>query len=268
MKSKYFLMMVLTLLFVTTAQLGALAQSLEIIELRHKPAEQIIPVLRPMLDRDGVITGTGFQLMLRTSPQNLAQIRQLVASLDRAARQLIIQVRQDNDSSGSRFDARGNVVLSTGNSRASGSIIDGTSTGANNITQTVRTQEGSPAYISSGTSQLIPQRNVRRTVNGVVVQDTAVERDIASGFYVTPRVAGENVTLDISTQRDTPAAALGAGAANVNRTATTVSGRLGEWIEVSGVNQSRSSDSSGILTRSSSAGAMSQRVYLRVDEAR
>ena len=268
MKGKIVLLMMLALMVASTAPLQTLAQSLEIIELRNKPAEQIIPVLRPMLDRDGVITGTGFQLMVRTSPQNLAQIRQMVASLDRAARQLIIQVRQDNDSSGSRFDARGNVVLSTGNSRASGSIIDGTSTGANNITQTVRTQEGSPAYISAGTSQLIPQRNVRRTVNGVVVQDTAVERDIASGFYVTPRLAGENVTLDISTQRDTPATNLGAGAAHVSRTATTVSGRLGEWIEVSGVNQSRGSDNSGILTRSSSAGAMSQRVYLRVDEAR
>ena len=246
----------------------ALPQSLEMIELRNKPAEQIIPVLRPMLDRDGVITGSGFQLMVRTSPQNLAQIRQMVASLDRAARQLLIQVRQDSDVQGNRFDARGNVVLAPGNSRAAGSINDSSLQGSSNIAQQVRVQEGSPAYIGTGTSQVLPQRTVRRTVNGVVVQDTVVERDLATGFYVTARVAGDNVMLDISTQRETPAPGAGLGAAQVSRTATSISGRLGEWIEVSGVNQSRSTDSSGLLARSSAAGSNSQRVYLRVEEAR
>ena len=248
--------------------LSAYGQSLEIIELRNRPAEQIIPIVRPMLDRDGVMTGSGFQLMVRTSPQNLAQIRQMVASLDRAARQLIIQVRQDREGQDARFDARGSVILSPGTSRAAGGISDTNTQSSGNITQQVRTQEGSPAYISTGASQLVPQRTVRRVVNGVVVQDTAIERDISSGFYVTPRVNGDNVFLDISTQRDTPNPALGAGAANVSRSSTSVSGRLGEWIEVGGVNQSSSSEGSGILSRSSSSGSLSSRVYLRVEEAR
>lgn len=245
----------------------ALAQTLEIIELRNRPAEQIIPIVRPMLDRDGVLTGNGFQLMVRTSPTNLTQIRQMVASLDRAARQLVIQVRQDSDSGGSRFDARGGVVLAPGNSRATATISDSSGQGRNDITQQVRTQEGSPAFIRSGTSQLVPSRSVRRTVNGVVVQDTATERDIASGFYATPRVSGDTVHLEISTQRDTPAN-LGAGSANISRTATTVSGRMGEWIEVGGVSQSRSSEGSGTFARSSDTGSLNQRVYLMVDEVR
>ena len=206
--------------------------------------------------------------MVRTSPANLAQIRQMVASLDRAARQLVIQVRQDSETRDNRFDARAGVVLAPGNSRAAGTLSDNAAQGSSNIAQQVRTQEGSPAYISTGTSQMVPSRTVRRTVNGVVVQDTATERDISSGFYATPRVNGNTVFLDISTQRDTPANNLGAGAANISRTATTVSGRLGEWIEVSGISQSRSSEGSGILARSSEAGSSSQRVYLRVEEAR
>jgi type II secretory pathway component GspD/PulD (secretin) len=245
----------------------AIAQTLEIIELRNRPAEQIIPVVRPMLDRDGVLTGSGFQLMVRTSPANLAQIRQMVASIDRAARQLMIQVRQDSEASGSRFDARGGAVLTPGNSRATAIISDSSAQGRNDITQQVRTQEGSPALIRSGTSQLVPSRTVRRTVNGVVVQDTATERDIASGFYATPRVNGDTVHIEISTQRDTPAN-LGSGSANISRTATTISGKLGEWIEVGGVSQSRTSESSGIVTRSSDAASLNQRVYLRVDEVR
>jgi len=114
----------------------------------------------------------------------------------------------------------------------------------------------------------VPSRTVRRTDNGVLIQDTAVERDISSGFYVTPRVNGDTVMLDISTQRDTPATRLGAGAAHINLTVTSVSGRPGKWIEFSGINQSSGIEGGGTLSRSSSSGSMNQRVYLRVDEAR
>ena len=246
---------------------SALAQSLEIIELRHRPAEQVIPIVQPMLEKGGALSGNGFQLFVRTSPANLAQIRQMVASLDRAARQLIIQVRQDADSRDSRFDARAGVVLEAGNSRAGGSIVDSASQGRSNIAQQVRTQEGAPAYIQAGTSQLVPSRTVTRTVNGVVIHETVTPRDIASGFYATPRISGDHVYLDISTRRETPGN-LGTGSANVNRASTTVSGKLGQWIEVGGTSQARSSEGSGILARSSEAGSLDQRIYLRVEEAK
>lgn len=247
--------------------LPAGAQSLEIIQLRNRPADQVIPIVQPMLESGGAVTGTGFQLMVRTSPANLAQIRQVVASLDRAARQLVISVRQDAETSDSRFSARAGVVLEPGNSRAAGSVIDSAAQGRDNLSQQVRTQEGSPAYIQAGTSQLISSRTVTRTVNGVTVQETVTPRDIVSGFYATPRVNGDTVFLDISTQRDTPGN-LGPGSANISRAAMTVSGRLGQWIEIGGVNQTRSVESSGILARSSEAGVLDKRIYLRVEEVR
>lgn len=243
------------------------AQSLEIIELRNRPAEQIIPVVQPLLERGGTVSGSGFQLIVRTSTANLAQIRQVVASLDRAARQLVIQVRQDAEARDSRFAAGAGVVLQPGNSRAAGTIVDSAAQGRDNLAQQIRTQEGSPAFIRTGTSQLVQSRTVTRTVNGVVVQETATPRDILSGFYATPRVNGDTVFIDISTQRDTPAN-LGPGSANVSRAMSTVSGKLGQWIEVGGSNQSRSSESSGILARSSEAGALDSRIYLRVDDVR
>ncbi len=266
-RRKVVLKAALALSMAVTGVSAAVAQSLEIIELRNRPAEQVIPIVQPMLEKGGALSGTGFQLFVRTSPANLAQIRQMVASLDRAARQLIIQVRQDSDSRDSRFDARAGVVLEPGNSRAGGSITDSASQGRNNIAQQVRTQEGSPAFIQAGTSQLVPSRTVTRTVNGVIVQETATPRDITSGFYATPRVSGDTVYLDISTRRDTPGN-LGAGSANVNRASTTVSGKLGQWIEVGGTSQARSSEGSGILARSSEAGSLDQRIYLRVEEAK
>lgn len=245
----------------------ALAQSLEIIELRHRPAAELIPVLQPLLEQGGALSGNGFQLFVRASPGNLAQIRQVVASMDRAARQLVIQVRHELSAQERRLDARGEVALSPGGSRVGVAAGESTSRSSGGVAQQVRTQEGTPAFISTGSSVLVPSRTVRRTVNGVVVQDTSIERPIVTGFYATPRVSGDTVFLDLSTQRDTPGR-LGPGSAAISRTATTVSGKLGQWIEVSGASQSASGDASGMLSRSSQEGSRGERLYLRVDEAK
>ena len=247
--------------------LSAQAQSLEIIQLRNRPADQILPIVQPLVEPGGTVSGTGFQLIVRASPANLAQIKQVVASLDRAARQLVISVRQDAESRAERAAAAAGVVLSPGNSRVSGMITEGSSQGRDNISQQVRTQEGAAAYIAAGTSVPVTTRTMQRTVNGVVVQETVTPRDIVSGFYATPRVNGDTVFLDISTQRDTPGN-LGAGSANVNRLSSTVSGKLGQWIEIGGVSQSSGSTSGGILSRSSEAGQSDRRVFLRVEDAR
>jgi hypothetical protein len=105
-------------------------------------------------------------------------------------------------------------------------------------------------------------------VNGVVVEETSVERDISSGFYATPRVSGDTVFLDISTQRAAPNAGVGRGGADVSRLSSTVSGRLGEWIEIGGISQSGTTGASGILSSSSGSTSAGERIYLRVIEAR
>ena len=44
---------------------------LQIIDLKNRPADEIIPVIRPMLKPNDAITGTGFQLFLRTDAKTL-----------------------------------------------------------------------------------------------------------------------------------------------------------------------------------------------------
>jgi len=246
---------------------GAQAQSLEIIALRNRPADQVLPVILPLLAPGGSASGTGFQLFVRTSPANLVQIRQVIASLDRAARQLVIYVRQDAAGQGARANAGADVVLAPGNSSARASLGSSLSSSRDDAAQQLRTQEGVPAYISAGTSQPVVSRSVTRTVNGVVVQESVAQRDINSGFYVTPRVSGDTVFLDISTRRDTPAN-LGPGSANTNRIASTVSGKLGAWIELGGTSTSQSGQASGMLSSATSSDASVRSTYVKVEEAR
>ncbi len=243
------------------------AQALEIIELRNRPAEQLLPLLQPLVASGGSIAGSGFQLIVRTTPANLAQIRQVVATLDRAQRQLLIHVRQDFGAAGSASGVGAQIVLQPGASAARSSLYDRTGTAQDNVAQQVRVLEGNPAFISAGASTLVPQRTVVRTINGVVVQESAQRRDFNTGFYVTPRINGDRVFLDIGTQRDTPAT-LGAGSANTSSMASSVSGRLGEWIEIGAVSQAQTVEGRGVLARSSDAGTQERRIQVMVEEVR
>jgi len=103
-------------------------------------------------------------------------------------------------------------------------------------------------------------------VGGRVVESTEY-RDVDTGFYVLPRVSGERVTLDIASQREALIARR-PGAVDVQRATTTVSGRLGEWIEVAGSSEERSSERDVLLGRAGGIRAESRSVLLKVEEIR
>src|SRR5690348_3741880 len=97
------------LALIAFAALPAAAQNaLEIIGLRYRTAEQVIPVLKPLVEPGGTLSGQGTQLFVRTSPANLAELQRALESIDRPAKRLQISVRFDDASSRSRsgFDSR------------------------------------------------------------------------------------------------------------------------------------------------------------------
>jgi len=83
---------------------------------------------------------------------------------------------------------------------------------------------------------------------------------------VTPRVSGDRVTLDITTQRDVPGRR--PGAVDMQRVAATVSGRLGEWLEVAGISEERSTERDALLGRAGASRSEKRSVLLKVDEVR
>jgi hypothetical protein len=271
--------------------------ALEVITLKYRTAEQVMPVLKPLLDKSGTMSGMQNQLIVRTTPANLADIRSVLATLDAAPRRLVITVRQDatierdrtqSDVSG-RISGGGTAVVVPGDGNTRGGVvevrrgddvlhgrIDSTrSLDADRNTQTLQVLEGSSAFIRAGQSVPVPQRRVVRTVvNGQVVErvSNAVEyRDVASGFYVLPRVAGDRVTLEINPQRDTLARTeqnLPRGSINIQQAVTTVSGRLGEWIEIGGVAQGAANQQSALLGSTRETSSDNRRILLKVDEIR
>ncbi|MGP1676919.1 MAG: secretin N-terminal domain-containing protein, partial [Burkholderiales bacterium] len=73
----------------------AVAAELEVITLKYRSAEQVIPVIRPLLAPGGSVSGMQNQLILRTTSANLKDLKKVLASLDTLPRRLMISVRQD-----------------------------------------------------------------------------------------------------------------------------------------------------------------------------
>ena len=257
---------------------------LEVIPLRYRTAEEVIPIIQPMLARDASVSGLRGQLVVRTTPSNLSEVRRILASIDVAARRLQITVAQDLAADGRQrgADVSGTVrgsdtrltIPGTGRGPHDGvqaRVYDSRSQENLRVLQTVQVLEGRSAFVQTGQSVPLPERRVTRSVIGGRVVEQVVEgaeyRNVDTGFYVTPRISGERVTLDIASQREALSDRR-SGAVDVQRATTTVSGPLGEWIEIAGSSQERTSERDVLLGRAGGTRSESRSVLLKVDEIR
>jgi hypothetical protein len=255
----------LSLMFAAPAVLAQGA--LEVISLRHRTAEQVIPVLRPLLEPGGALSGQSNQLFVRTSPANLAQIRAVLDSIDQPARRLTISVRFDSSQQAARSGFETDARISNRGSSLDTRIQDSRSAREERVDQRIQVLEGGRALISGGESRPLRQREVIQTPGGPVVRETTVIQGAATGFEVVPRLSGSTVFLEIAPQREQFAPG-GSGAIRSERVATSVSGRLGEWIDLGGATSASMRSDSGILSSTDRSTGGSRGVWVKVEELR
>jgi type II secretory pathway component GspD/PulD (secretin) len=259
-----------------TVAMAVRAQDLQVIELRHRMADEILPIVKPLLDPDGVLIGADHQLLVRTSPENLAQIRAAVAAVDRALRQLRITVGQGTASSVEAATIRGSATIGGGDVRVGVNRPPGSAPGAEieagaasrdanlrNVS-TVQTLEGSETFISIGQSVPIRSTEVLPGAQGPVVRQSTTYEDVASGFYGTARVNGDTVILEISPRQQHYRAGRGE-VIECGGITSTVTGRLGEWIELGAVRERSSDSTAGILVWGRRAGDSEYSTWVRVE---
>ena len=182
---------------------------------------------------------------------------------DPTPRRLMISVAQGVAADGARRGAD--------SAASQARVWDSRSTENLRVLQTVQALEGRSALVQLGQSVPVRERHVTRSIVGGRMVEHVVDgvdyRSANTGFLVVPRLTGDRVTLEISSQREAfiPEQR---GGVDTQRVVTTVSGRLGEWIEVSAMSEERGSDSEVLLGRAGSSRAESRTVLLKVDELR
>lgn len=243
-------------------------EPLEVITLKHRRAEQLLPQLIFFVESGGAISGKDNLLFLRASSKNQAEIHKLVEALDTPLRRLVIQVRQEgeNDSEAGGADVAGRVMLGGGAPAVQGSagLYQREQNSRRTTSQQVQTLEGERASIMNGQSLMLPMRQIIVTPAGVVIAQSIVQYDLGTGFVAVPRLNGDQVTLEISPFDDT--AGRLPGSVNVQRLVTTVSGRLGEWISLGGSDIHTSGTQREIAGYGVKSASRQRRLLLKVDE--
>jgi hypothetical protein len=237
---------------VTALGLGALTvpaaaqNALEIIALRHRTADQVLPALRPLAEPGAVLSGRGNQLFVRTSAANLAELLRALEAMDRPSQRLQLLVRFDDSTEASSSGIHASGRLGTRSSRVEVRAHDSSSVSSERVDQRILVMEGARAFIATGQSTPILQ--------GAAITETV------TGFDAVPRVTGERVQIEIAPRRET--------ASQQQYLATTLHARLGEWVEVAAALESAARGERALTGAAQARSAASRRVWLKVEELR
>ena len=214
---------------------------LEIVPLRHRTAEQVLPALRLLLEPGATLSGRGNQLFLRASPANRAELKQVLAAIDRPLRRLQLSVRFESLGEAATSSVEAGARLGGRHSRIDVRAHEAQAEAHGRVDQRLQVLEGARARIAAGRSAPI----------GDAVHE------IGTGFHVIPRISGDTVFLEIATEQ--------AGRES-QRIATTVSGRLGEWLEMGGAAGATTRSDRGLLSTRQQHFAEARRVWVKVEE--
>lgn len=251
-------------LCLATAAAAAGGTTLEVIELHHRPAKEVVPIIQPFLGPHDVVRGTGFQIILRTDTQRLAQIRKIIAHLDKAPKRLLITVRHTSVSLDGSSGAGGQVRTGKGGDTSRVRIYSTENQDQAAADQRIQVLEGHRAFIRTGQSIPLGEHSVTTGPGGTSIQDTIRYRNVMSGFYVVPRLDGHRVILHIIPQRAEVSRENG-GKINVQRAETTLSGPVGQWLTVGGTIAPADRDATGIIYRTEDSSEQRGSVQVKVE---
>ncbi|MCJ7450927.1 MAG: hypothetical protein MUO39_00420, partial [Steroidobacteraceae bacterium] len=167
-----------------------LAQQMQVIDLHYRRADDLIPILRPLLEPGDAITGLDDKLFVRADPATMARVFEALEVIDQPPRQLVITVGQDSAADVSTAGVRGAATISggdvsvgvnrppgTGNSAQVVAVDRSRQTSMRNVSS-VRALDGTEAYIAVGQQVPFTSTQVTPGWSGPVVTQSTTFRDV------------------------------------------------------------------------------------------
>ncbi len=210
----------LCLVLTAWAAIVPAGEPFQVVPLRHRSANEMIRLLRPLLQRGEAISGTGDRLVLRAPTERAGELQRLVRQLDRPLHRIRIQLRYASSPPRAADPAR---------------HVHRTVPDRDRALYQVTGLEQRPLFIRFGHAMPIPTG---------LFPDLALEptgdgnqgiryQPLVSGFYAVALVQGRTVRLDISPRREVLASG-GGGEIRLQGLVTRVRGPLNHWLYLGG----------------------------------
>lgn len=276
------------LLWMAPAPLTQAAEpELRVIPLKHRLADEVVPLVRPLLAPGESVNGLDSRLIVRAALPTHVQIERLLAEIDTPRRNLRISVRHAGesarvqDSQGVSGDVRrGNTRIvvpndtrSTGGMTVGRSAPDGTvqlhserrvTSKRDASTQNLTVLDGGRAFLRVGESIPQVQPFLALVGNRVAVMTGIQYYDVTTGFEVEPRILGERIQLTV-TPRLAFRSNQGTQIANFQELRTMVTVKPGEWVDLGGAVESTNEVNRQILSTRRRTDSEDSRFLIRVD---
>ena len=97
---------------------------------------------------------------------------------------------------------------------------------------------------------------------------TLGRQEAQTGFVATPRLSGDRFTLEISPSQQRSGTSRHDADAAMQSLVTTVSGRLGEWIELGGVTATETGATTGLIVWGARSELTRYSAWVKVEEVR
>ena len=245
---------------------------IEVIPVYNRPASEIQPLIRPMLESTDRAIADGSNLIVKTTPDRLNDIKKFINSLDTRVANLIITVIQSRHTTAEELNAAARVKLnipiddlSTTSGRITGQYDQTQNQNINESTQTIRTSEGNTAYIKAGSAYPIQNVQIYNSGYGYPAVSTSTGFiDATTGFAVTPRLAGQQAILDVSPWSGNANAR---GQIETQNARSTLRINLGEWVELGGIDETNQNSTYGNLANNRQTSENRLRILVKVDKA-
>jgi len=264
------MLLVLASSFASHAQ--AEAMLLEKIKLQHKPAGDIIPLIEPFLPENAVISGEGYKIILKTTAENMPQVKQLIADLDAPLQQLRISVsldpavlQQETTKSASPAEIPGNDKTGPPSLSQSDTtrIYKTKGREASAGIQVIQVLQDRWSMIRTG--QAIPVMNRVRNPDGTITESISYQQ-VNQGLRILPHLSGEEVTLSVQPFYEA-ANQSGTGRQLYYKQEKQTKTRLGSWISIDAGSGNLIQSDNNRAQQNTTAPTSTSSIYLKVDIA-
>ncbi len=255
---------VIVFLLLTTSSLAA--DQIQIFSLQHRTATDILHQVAPLLGEGERISAAENHLVLIAAPETIKAVEQMILFLDHPLRQFLVQIRWVDAPAGSSsrlgYDSRNHLSTLPDQGTTFG-------TSQRQSGQQLRVIEGEAVFIVTGKD--IPYSSSWAAWSGSDGQGfakTTAFQKVRSGFSaLINATADQQLLVDVTPQLMTAGKGddLNPATLTLDRLATKITTRSGEWLDLAGFLPD-SSVGSQILAGSKDSLTIGRRLQLRIEE--
>lgn len=242
---------------------------MKVVPLANRLASELQPLISPFLESSERIVANHSSLIVKAPPDRQKEIKKLIDQLDSPQNNLIITVLQSKTESAQSLNTAANIRINTAIGRQSnlpsrfqGRFATTETSGHLNNQQQVQTLDGKPAYIKIGKIHPVQNLNIQPSGYGYpVISSNTQLIEASTGFRVIPHLSGQKVTLEVipwsSTMNNN-------SIINTQSAHTTVTTRLGQWVEIGGVDQLNKHTMDGSLSHAYTTSNKNMKILVKV----